>query len=300
MAVYNGARHLRAQLESIAAQSNVEWALLISIDGSDDGSREICEDFSLKFPAGAVRIIDGPRRGAAENFRALISLASTEGLPIALCDQDDVWMPDHLSRALIALGHENQVRPVLYGSRTLICAEDLRVIGLSASPRRPLGFSNALVQNVISGHTMVFNAPAAQLLATAHRLCADIVIHDWWIYQVLTGSGGQVIYDEQPSVLYRQHGGNQIGANNGLLASLRRLRGMLSGEQQKWNATNISALLAIRALLVPEAIEKIEAFRAARGAPLPKRLWLIRRAGLRRQGRLAQLSFLLAVLLGKI
>lgn len=300
MAVRNGARYLEAQLDSIAAQTAVDWSLVVSDDGSTDSSREICKAFGTRFPAGKVSVVDGPCQGAAENFRTLLALVSNAGLPVALCDQDDVWLPNHLARALSAVSATNSVRPVLYGGRTLICTADLRPIAISAPTRHPLNFSNALIQNVISGHTMVLNEAAVRLMVEADKLVNKIVIHDWWIYQVITGCGGTVIFDDQPTVFYRQHGENQIGANSGMIASLRRFKGMLAGEQQAWNAATLSALTNIRHLLTRDAVEKLETLASVRSAPLVGRLSLIRKAGVRRQSRLAQLSFLLAVVLGKI
>lgn len=300
MAVHNGERYLAAQLDSIAAQKSVDWSLVISDDGSTDRSREICTTFGARFPAGKVTVVDGPCQGVAKNFRSLLVRVSETGVPVALCDQDDVWLPDHLARALSALSDTPAAVPVLYGGRTSICTADLQPVAISAPLRHPLNFSNALIQNVISGHTMVLNASAVRLMAEADKRVDQVVIHDWWIYQVITGCGGRVIFDDQPTVLYRQHGKNQIGANSGIMASLGRLKGMLAGEQKAWNAASLSALAAIRHLLTHDSAEKLDLFAKARTAPLVGRLSLIRKAGLRRQSRLAQLSFLLAVVLRKI
>ncbi len=88
LASYRGASFIEAQLDSIAAQTHRNWRLIVSDDGSDDETRDIAADFAARRPAGQVRIIDGPRRGATQNFLHLLS-AATDGM-IAFCDQDDV------------------------------------------------------------------------------------------------------------------------------------------------------------------------------------------------------------------
>lgn len=299
LAVHEGARFLSPQLQSIAAQEFVDWRLLISVDGSRDGSRDICEAFAANHPPGRVHVIDGPQAGIAANFRKLLQQGARTGLPLALADQDDVWFPDRLSRALRSL-YGLGPGPVLYGSRTLICHEDLTPVYLSARPRYPLTFANALIQNVISGHTMVLNSEAAQLVARADKVTGDIVIHDWWIYQIVTACGGTVFLDDLPSVYYRQHAGNTIGANWGLRASIARLRGILAGDLRSWNDINIAALRVMADEMTLSARPQIDTFDAARSRPLWRRIPGIWRSGVVRQGRLAQASFWAAVVLGKL
>ena len=60
---------------------------------------------------------------------------------------------------------------------------------------------------------MVFNRAAKNLIVEA-SLNTPVVSHDWWCYQIVTGAGGHVMYDPEPCLKYRQHGKNQIGANN--------------------------------------------------------------------------------------
>lgn len=88
---------------------------------------------------------------------------------------------------------------------------------------------------------MMLNRAAIDLLRASAAEAGRVVVHDWWIYQILSGVGGTVIFDEVPLLLYRQHGGNQIGANAGVSAKLRRFRWMLAGRFRRWNAINLSA-----------------------------------------------------------
>lgn len=93
MATFNGEAWLGAQLESIAAQTRLPERLIISDDGSSDGTREIARRFAQHAPF-EVLVLDGPGAGADENFWHAVAHASTD--VIAWCDQDDVWHPQKL------------------------------------------------------------------------------------------------------------------------------------------------------------------------------------------------------------
>ena len=132
LALYQGAAHLEPQLGSFLAQDHTAWRLLTSDDGSTDGTHDAVTAFGAR--AGRpVSLFAGPRRGYAANFLSLFDRGLSGAEWVALSDQDDVWLPDHLSRAVAALGPE--AGPALYCCRSwvttapmyacalLVCAE---------------------------------------------------------------------------------------------------------------------------------------------------------------------------------
>lgn len=299
MAVYNGGAALPAQLESFAAQDHADWRLLASDDGSTDDSRAVLARFAAR--GHDVTVLEGPRQGGTANFMSLLRRAGEHGAGghwLAFSDQDDVWLPDRLSRGLTALAGAPGVG--LYCSKTWITDAALQGRRLSPPRPRPLGFRNALVQNVVAGNTILLNPEGAALAAAAAREADAVVVHDWWIYQLLAGAGARVVHDDTPTLLYRQHGANQIGANDSRAAQVRRLRQMLSGVYRGWNDVNIAALRASAHRLTPENRALLEAFAALRTLPLPRRLRALRRLGLYRQGRVAQAALWLAAGLGRM
>lgn len=301
MAVYNGARTLPAQLESLAAQDHANWSVLASDDGSADDSRAVLADFAAR--DARVRPLRGPGQGACANFMSLLRQADAAwpaGSWLAFCDQDDVWLPDRLSRGIAALTRDPGDRPALYCSRTWITDDALQTRRLSAPRPRPPSFANALVQNIASGNTILLNAAAARLAAEAAQEVDRPVVHDWWLYQLITGAGGLVVHDDTPTLLYRQHGVNQIGANDTARARLKRLRQLLRGDFRAWNTVNIAALRASAHRLTPENRALLERFAALRQAPLPMRLLRMSRLGLYRQSRPAQIALWLAAALGRL
>lgn len=248
LAVYNGARWLPDQLDSLQAQDHQNWQLLTSDDGSTDGSSALINRFASE--QGAVHNItqlQGPRRGSGQNFLTLLRAAKTHMPPgswLAFADQDDVWFSDRLSRGLGALRHIPDDQPALYCSATSVVNAALDDPRPSRRYCRPPSFLNALTQNIASGNTILLNPAAAQILMRAAQEVEEIVFHDWWAYQLITGAGGQVIYDPQATLLYRQHDSNVIGANLGWRAKLKRLRLLLQGDARRWNRRNLRALAA--------------------------------------------------------
>ncbi|MGQ0609610.1 MAG: glycosyltransferase family 2 protein [Paracoccaceae bacterium] len=303
MATRNGAPYLGEQLDSLERQSHATWRLMVSDDGSDDGTWTLLEAFQARIGAGRVTLGRGPQRGVAANFLSLIAAVGPQTAAVALADQDDVWLPEKLARGMAAMaGREG---PVLYCARTRIVGPALQERGLSAAWTRPFGFANALVQNVAAGNTILLNRAATDLARAAIRrmpaaVAEGIVLHDWWLYQLVTGAGGMVLHDGEPVLLYRQHGQNLIGGNQGTLAKLRRLGMVLTGTFRDWNGRNIAALSAAGDLLSPHARTQLAGFAALRQAGLAGRLRGLARSGLYRQTRAGQAALWVSALLGRI
>lgn len=300
MALCNGARFLREQLDSIAAQEGVGWRLLAADDGSIDATRAILAAFAADHPGRGIALIEGRRRGPAANFLHLIRAADPDSPFTAFADQDDVWLPGKLARAVAALADVPAGLPALHCGRTVICDARLRPLGLSPPVRLPPSFRNALVQNIAGGNTMVLNRAALRLAQAAAGEAGAVVMHDWWLYQLVSGAGGLVLHDPRPMVLYRQHGGNVIGSNASLAARLRRIRLVAAGVLREWNETNIAALGASAHRLTPENRALLAAFAKAKRAPLRTRLAGLARLGLYRQSRGGRIGYWAAAVAGLI
>ena len=298
MCTRNGARFLEAQLESIATQSHANWSLTVSDDGSTDATREILQRFADTHP-GRVKLVEGPRQGACANFIALAADPAIDGDYFAFSDQDDIWAPDKLRRALDVLSAVPPDQPAMYCGRTALASEDGQVYGLSPLFSRPPSFQNALVQSLAGGNTTVFNRATKNLLELAGRL--TVVSHDWWVYQLVSATGGLVHYDAQPVLKYRQHADNVMGANLGLRNQLIRLRLALKGRFRQWNVTNRAALEHIPDHMIDShSRTTIALFQKARESSLPLRLLYLWRSGVYRQTFFGNLSLIAGALLNRI
>jgi glycosyltransferase involved in cell wall biosynthesis len=211
LSTFNGARYLDEQLNSIVGQSYQNWRVLWRDDGSSDTSRAVMDAFEKR--VGPERCaVAGPRAvhlGVAKSFLALLQEAEKYSLT-AFADQDDVWLPDKLSRAVECLVSEKRRGPVLYCARQVIVGEHLERQALSPLPRFGAGFPSALLQNIVTGCTAVLNQEAVRLVNSVRP--PDHTVHDWWSYIVVAAASGHVIFDQTPTILYRQHGRNAIGA----------------------------------------------------------------------------------------
>ena len=298
LATCNGAAWLPEQLDSIAAQTHPHWRVWASDDGSRDATPRILARYRARWGPARLGARRGPCRGFAVNFAALACDGAIEADYFAYCDQDDIWEPDKLARALAALRPQPAARPALYCSRTRLVDVQGRAIGHSPLFSRPPGFRNALVQNIGGGNTMVFNRAARRLLQRAGEV--DVLTHDWWTYLVVSGCGGHVHYDPQPSLRYRQHAHNQVGMNATWPARIRRLGLMLRGRFRAWNSRNLDALAALRPLLTEENRRVLDRFALARDALLPHRLAGLVDAGIYRQTLAGNLGLAAAALLKKV
>lgn len=294
LCTHNGARFLEAQLQSIAAQTHESWRLVVSDDASGDATLDILAQFSASRPLGQVEI---RRRsfaiGATENFMSMLCDPDLAGDHFACCDQDDVWWPAKLERAVQWIEGVPAETPAAYFGRTRNVDADGRAIGFSPMFRKPPAFRNALVQSIGGGNTMLLNRAARALLVAAGAV--QVPCHDWWTYLLVSGAGGRVHYDPLPLVDYRQHGGNQIGANQGLRARIKRARMVASGQLARWYGWHAAALEKSAALLTPENRELLELFRQMRDPALTKRLVGYARLRPYRQSGLTQFALFVAL-----
>jgi hypothetical protein len=147
---------------------------------------------------------------------------------------------------------------------------------------------------------MVFNNAARNLLLDC-PLNLKVVSHDWFFYQLVTGAGGEVIYDPKPYVRYRQHDANLVGANIGWSARVRRIKLLLAGRFKDWNESNVKALLEISHLLSPESKKTLQLFILTRASnSFLTRLFWLKRSGLYRQTFLGNLGLIIGLILKKV
>ena len=206
LSTHNGQAYLRPLMESVFGQDCHHLEVLVRDDGSNDDTVSLLREYA----AGnrSVRVIVGEHIGVAQSYFELLRMSSAAADFLMLCDQDDVWRGDKVSRAVGGLARCDPETPVLYCSRVAIVDEALRLLGYSDLPRRGLSFRNALVQNVAMGCTIAVNQAARRLLL--RRLPRDVCMHDWWMYLVVSAFG-QLAYDEEPAIFYRRHAGNVFG-----------------------------------------------------------------------------------------
>jgi len=296
----NGARFLPAQLASYLHQTHQNWSLWVSDDGSVDGTQDILAAFRRDHGgAHDIRLLQGPRRGtAAANFLTLLNHPDLPKGGVALSDQDDIWLPGKLARALRQIpadAHE----PLIYSAQSFYIDDTGQRHGSSRPPPCPPVFATAMLQNVMAGHSMVLN-PAALALARRAGAPDEIAYHDWWLTLLITAAGGRAISDRLPVTLYRQHGGNALGAPGGFRAGVLRARRVFFHDYGNWVAANARVLLTVADSLPAKNAALLRQFLAAPHRAGPGRCLLLYRLGLHRQTARGTLFVHLAALLGRL
>jgi len=244
LSTYQGEKFISEQLRSVLDQLPLDGRVLIRDDGSTDATVAYVERMADK----RVQITRGANLGFVRSFFWLLTNSPEDAEMVMLCDQDDVWLPAKIERAWNALRTAGE-GPVLYCSRLRLVDPELRDVGLSPDWARSPSFANALSENIVTGCTSAMNPSALRLLREQGEP-ALVHFHDWWMYLVVAAFG-RVIYDREPTLLYRQHGGNAIGMGSGLgryVAIVRFLR--------RWNWVHIM-------------FRQVENFRNVHGARLP-------------------------------
>ena len=300
LAHFNGEEFIEEQLWSICNQTYKNLTLFIFDDASETQSFAFLESIAKQLPI-TVRIV---RRlfnvGHVENF--LRGLAEIDEAFDYYCfaDQDDIWFPDKIERAINLLSVEKHTAPALYVSATILCGSNGETSTRKSSQvSLEPSFSHALVQNIGGGNTMVFNFAARNLVvAFVERL--DVPVHDWWVYILVSGAGGRVLFDQRPSLHYRQHFGNLIGANHGFCSALRRLVRMLRGDYRRWNQSHCAALQSNIAKLSREHQALLQTFKAMRERSLWVRVKIFLFSDFRRRGVMGNFGLLLAIILKRV
>lgn len=297
LATKDGERFLKEQLASYACQTFDQWSLHVSDDGSSDGTVRLVEQFA-ETQSRPVDLREGPRQGFFRNFMSLVLDEKIHADFFAFSDQDDIWNDDKLERATDWFRSVPDDVPAVYFSRTELIDEGGTHLGYSPLFERNPSFQNALVQNIGGGNTMVFNSGARRLLIACGSVAA--VSHDWWTYQIVTAAGGNAYYDPVPSLKYRQHSRNILGANASRRARIARLQMMLGGRVTRWNTINLEAFRAAESVFSRENCATLESFSKARKAIWPLRLIYLYKSGVYRQTFVDNVGLFLATLLKRI
>jgi len=233
LATYNGQSWLEEQLASLTKQSGVKVTVIASDDASSDATRAI---LTASHPGLDLQLLPAlPHRlgSANRNFLRLVRDASVETSDfVAFADQDDVWLPTKMNRAVAEL---HRTGAHAYSSNVTAFWPDGTERQLVKS--RPQRRFDHLFESAGPGCTFVFTLEAFQQLrlwVTRHfDDLQDVRVHDWLIYAYARQSGWSWHIDTQSHMRYRQHALNEMGANSGIKAALSRWRQIRSGRYRE-------------------------------------------------------------------
>lgn len=253
LATHNGERFLRQQVDSILAQDYPTVRILARDDASTDATASILREYAEQAPVRLAVLADSePSGGAQWNFLRLMQ-ASTASYA-CFADQDDVWLPDKISCSMQAM---RGLEEGCGADVSLLVFSDLRVVDAELRPLHESFWANQglrgddihqlrrlLQQNVVTGCTATLNRP---LLDLALRMPQEAPMHDYWV-ALLAATLGRAVALKEAMVLYRQHGGNVVGATAGKtsLRQLFRRAVTSSGRRDQWAVQQKTAAAFLR------------------------------------------------------
>ena len=218
MATYNGEAFLAEQLDSIISQTYEDWWLYIMDDMSCDGTRRILEEYVARDER--VRVLPNhTKRGSMGTFGALMQ-AVPDADYYMFADQDDVWMADKVSVTLEKMRDTEAGmpgKPVVVHTDLTVVDSSLEVIAPSfwqysrIAPSLLTTLEDLSVHNLATGCTMMFNRSARDV---ALPFSERAMMHDAWVTLSVIARGGTVEVVNRPTMLYRQHGHNVLGAKD--------------------------------------------------------------------------------------
>jgi glycosyltransferase involved in cell wall biosynthesis len=217
LSTYNGELYLKEQIDSIFSQTVTDWLLYIRDDGSTDNTISIINDFIERFPEKISLMNDnlGNLRSASSFMQMLSQIDSDYYM---FCDQDDVWLPFKIEKTLLKLNFlesKYSSKGVLIFTDLIVVDSNLKTIANSMwdysriNPENAKNFYRTTCLSSVTGCTMMFNQHIKEMVLPYPKVAR---MHDWWI-SLNVAKCGVVDYVKEPTVLYRQHGLNVLGAD---------------------------------------------------------------------------------------
>ena len=242
LSTYNGEKFLREQLDSIFSQTDQDWCLFVRDDGSTDSTTSILSEYKLKYGEKIEIIPSDKNIGPIASFELLMSSCDSDY--VYFCDQDDVWLPNKIEvmRKVMQKAEENNGKaPVVAFSDLKVVDSSLNIISESfwnyskIDPSISSDFEMLCVHGVATGCAMMVNRKA---IDHALPFPPEVRMHDAWVVLCTSKAGGIVTYTSEPTILYRQHGNNLVGAidesSSYLSSKLKTIKFVWRNNQLQW------------------------------------------------------------------
>lgn len=201
MISYQGAKYIEEQLDSILMQLGADDEVVISDDGSTDGTREILAQYTRK--DSRVRMIDGPKAGVKKNVEN--ALRACDGEYIFLADQDDIWMPEKVERVMDTF-EKSGVGLVVHDA--LVTDGNCQKVILDSFyslKGSGAGVLKNIWRNTYIGCCMAFKR---DLLEQVLPIPNYIEMHDQWIGIINDQLKRGTTFIPEKLIKYRRHGSN--------------------------------------------------------------------------------------------
>ena len=277
LSTYNGSRFVKQQLESLFAQSYSQVEIIIRDDGSKGNTLDILRDYNVKLLPSTTNL------GSKHSFVALLNYAMKNSTAdyFMFCDQDDVWYANKVEKTLAKMkfmqARYGPTIPLLVHIDLEVVDESLKTIAPSMWKYEHIlpnknAFSRLLIQNIITGSTVMINRALAERCLTIPN---DAIMHDWWL-GLVASQFGKIGFIAKPTIKYRQDSNNSIGAKKhfNLHYLFRLLRNIFRPDQSlQPNIDQARCFLQLyRSVLDDDSIKLLQDF-----VSLPEKSFVMRR-----------------------
>lgn len=231
LGVYNGAKYIEEQIESILSQSFKNWTLYIRDDASNDNTLDILKKYESLYDNIVVIEDSDGNLGCNGNYFRLLSLI--ESKIYMFCNADDYWLPFkiELSYSRFILEESRfQGKPIVVHTDLTISDANLNVMensyweSINTDPELFKSFNKLGLCSVVAGATMMFNNEVKNL---SFPVADKAPFFDHWIALKVVGKG-VISSIHKPTMLYRQIGTNlaavSIGKQNSFLYKIKNLK----------------------------------------------------------------------------
>lgn len=291
LATYNGAEFVAQQMASISRQLNVDWHVFVRDDGSTDETLPLV---IAMMSEDRLTVIDsdGWQTGspAGNFFAALTKINIDEFDYFCFSDQDDIWAPDKLDRAITCLktaGADGY-------SSDLVAFDVSRQRAWYVRKSQAMRSLDYIFQGASAGCTYVLsNAAAALIKKKVEPLYGRFPVnksHDWLIYAICRSHGLTWFQDSSAFIFYRQHARNAFGA-------LPRMKGLLTRLAMARSGWYRAHVLWLRDFLSGTP-DEITVFNRVSRLGWSDRVWLARRCFDFRRGRLDAILLAASIMCG--
>ena len=209
LATYNGEKYLRCQLDSILNQTHKNIRVLINDDCSTDKTRDILKEYEEKDERIKVNYNE-KNLGYIKNFESL--LKRVENDYFMLSDQDDFWMEEKVEKSLNELLEEDadlvftDLEPV-DENLNQITKSLVRFMKMDKNIKKHQDYKLVFLRNCVTGCTIFSKREFIEkYIPIPHEMP---MVHDWWMALII--QTGKLVFLDEPTIKYRQHGKNQLG-----------------------------------------------------------------------------------------
>lgn len=299
LSYYNGKNFIEEQVDSILDQKGVDIYLIIRDDGSRESDKVAIEKYKKR---NNIDVLDGENLGCTNSFFSLLEYAYKHYANydyFAFSDQDDYWLDEKLLKATAKLEKLPQKEMNLYCSNLIVADANLNKLGMMWPGNVKVTLENSIVENHCAGCTMVFNKELVSFFFKNKP--SEVKLHDKWLFHTCL-LFGNVYYDDNSYILYRQHGNNVEGAGFTLIAKVKNfINSIAHFNHQHIKELEAKELLKIyQSMLTNEQRDIIETVASYKENIMRRLKLLCEYKGIRMNGYFDNVKLKIRVILGSV